>query len=124
MAIENPVEACRFHLQDTDESVFTDPQIQEFLDLEKRNDASGLRPTDTNWTPTYDVLSAAGRGWLWLAGRAENKAGSYRLGDVSITVDPGYCRRMAASLLGSASGVALRSDEIAGAEADARTRHE
>ena len=124
MSIENPVEACRFWLHDETNVIFNDAQIQEFLDLEKRDDEDGYTPDDDDWTPTYDVISAAGRGWMWLAGKASNKAYQYTIGDVSVTVDPKYCIRMARELMGSSSVMALRSDEIDVVIRDDRIRHE
>jgi hypothetical protein len=42
MGFTDPIEACRFWLHDTGSPpIFTDPAIQEFLDLEKVDDASG-----------------------------------------------------------------------------------
>ena len=106
---------CRFHLHDEGTGSpptyrFTDSQIQEFLDLEKVEDDDGLTPDNPNWVSSYDVLSAAGRGWMWLAGLTGN-ASAYSAGDVSTTFDLKYCRARARDLLGSKSGTALRSDE-------------
>ena len=111
MAIDNPVEACRFHLHDTNKTLFTDDQIQEFLDLEKVMDADGYVYGDTNWTPTYNIMKAAGRGWIWKAGEVGNKAISYRVGDISVQVDRSYCRDRARELLGASSGALQRRDE-------------
>jgi hypothetical protein len=92
---------------------FTNEQIQEFLDLEKVIDSDGYAPSDTtNWTPTYDVLRAAGRGWLWLAGTVGNKPINYRVGDVSVTVDRKYCMQRANDLMATASAPLRRRDEI------------
>ena len=110
-----PIQLVRFWLHDEGTGSpltyrFTDPQIQEFLDLEKVDDDDGLTPDDPSWIPSYDVLSAAGRGWMWLAGLTGN-ASAYSAGDVSTTFDLKYCMRMARDLLGSKSGTALRTDE-------------
>ena len=113
--ITPPIAACRFWLHDEGTGspvtyIFTDAQIQEFLDLEQVDDDDGLTPDDPSWIPSYDVLSAAGRGWMWLAGVVGNAA-SYAAGDISVTYDVKYCMRMARDLLGSKSGTALRTDE-------------
>jgi len=110
-----PIAHTRFWLHDEGTGSpptyrFTDAQIQEFLDLEKVNDDDGLTPDDPSWVPSYDVMSAAGRGWMWLAGLTGN-ASAYSVGDVSTTFDLKYCKRVARDLLGSKSGTALRSDE-------------
>jgi len=112
MAIADPVEATRFWLHDTTvPPLFTDAQIQEFLDLEKVIDADGYAPSNDDWTPTYDVISAAGRGWLWKAGEVSNKAIEYRVGDVWVTIDKQYCINRARELLGAKSGALQRRDE-------------
>ena len=112
MAITDPIDACRFWLHDdVAPYTFSVPQIEEFLDLEQVMDEDGRLPDNVNWEPTYDVLRAAGRGWLWLAGTMGNKAISYKIGDVSITIDKGYCRDRAADLMAAASGTVLRRDE-------------
>jgi hypothetical protein len=114
--ISPPIDRVRFWLHDTGTGspavyMFTDAQIQEFLDLEKVIDQYGYAPDDTDWTPTYDVLRAAGRGWMWLAGLASNKPTSYRVGDVSVTWDRNYCLQRAGDLMGGASNALQRRDE-------------
>ena len=116
MALTPPLLATRFWLHDEGTGsplsyILTDAQIQEFMDLEQVDDDDGLTPDDPSWVPSYDVLSAAGRGWMWLAGQLSNKAVSYSVGGVSVTYDAKYCMRMARDLLGTKSGTALRSDE-------------
>lgn len=107
------IEAVRFHLHDDGSpSLLSDDQIQEFLDMEKVPDADGVLSTDEDWVPTYDVLRAAGRGWLWMAGRATNKATSYRVGDVSVSFDKAYCESRARELLGASGGFIPRRDEV------------
>lgn len=121
--ILDPIQACRFWLHDTAAPyTFSDPQIQEFLGLERVVDADGYEPDDDDYTPTYDVLRAAGRGWLWLAAVADNKMQSYRVGDVSVTYDKDYCLRRARELMGSAVGLATRADEQTSPDASFRYR--
>lgn len=108
--------ATRFWLHDLGSgspsvTIFTDAEIQEFLDLNKVNDSSGYHPASTYWIPTYDVLKAAGYGWLWLAGTIGNKSLSYTIGDVSVSVDKNYCLSRARDLLGSSCATATRRDE-------------
>ncbi|MCK9600911.1 MAG: hypothetical protein M0R06_17855 [Sphaerochaeta sp.] len=107
------IEAVRFHLHDDGSPpILTDDQVQEFLDAEKVPDADGVLPTDDDWVPTYDVLRAAGRGWLWMAGRPTNKPTSYRVGDVSVSFDKDYCLSRARELLGASCGFIPRRDEV------------
>ena len=123
MALIPAITACRFWLHDpAPGTIFTDPQVQEFLDLCKTNDTSGYGPGDTGYTNTYDVISAAGYGWLWMAGQVANKAVSYKIGDVSITVDKNYCLARARELMASMSDTALRRDEDVVADISARRR--
>lgn len=123
MAIIDPIEAVRFWLHDT-EVEFTNSEIQEFLDLEKVIDADGYPPTDASWTPTYDVMRAAGRGWMYLAGSGSNKPLSYKVGDLSVTYDKEYCLKRARDLLGAASHPAQRRDEQEEPDVLARYRSE
>jgi len=110
--ISDPLDSCRFWAQDTvAPHTFTDAQIQEFLDLCKVPDSDGYRPLETGYTPTYDVLRAAGYAWLYRAGSPTNKANSVKIGDVSYTFDKGYCLSRARELMGSASSTATRRDE-------------
>ena len=123
MAITPAIDGCRFWLHDPAPGViFTDPQVQEFLDLCKTNDSTGLVPGDTGYVPTYDVIRAAGYAWLWMAGQVGNKAISYKIGDVSITVDKNYCKQRARELMASMSDTALRRDEDVVADVSARRR--
>jgi len=123
MAITPAIDGCRFWLHDPAPGViFTDPQVQEFLDLCKTNDSAGLNPGDTGYVATYDVIRAAGYAWLWLAGDVGNKSISYRIGDVWVTVDKGYCLSRARELMASASDTALRRDEDVVADTSARRR--
>jgi hypothetical protein len=105
------IDACRFWLHDPGGAIFTDAQIQEFLDLEKVVDEDGYAPTNTNWTPSYDVLRAAGRGFLWLAGLPQGQQISYSVGDVQVTLDKDYCTNRARELMGASSHGARRRDE-------------
>jgi hypothetical protein len=124
MAIENPIEACRFWLHDVNGALFTDAQVQEFLDLEKVVDADGYAPDDDDYTATYDVKKAAGRGWLWMAGLTDNKPVQYRVGDISVSIDRNYCLQRARELLGLSSATALRRDEQFDPDVLGRYRHE
>jgi len=98
---------------------FTDPQIQEFLDMEKVADEDGYRPNEDGYTATYNVDRAAGRAWLWLGGQESNKLTSYRVGDISVQVDKAYCMSRARELLGGESVSAPRRDET-----DKRATHD
>lgn len=122
--IENPIDATRFYLNDiTVPYVFTDGQIQEFLDQEKVIDSDGYDPSDiTNWTPTYDVMRAAGRGWLWLA--STGRVISYRIGDTMVQFDRTFCRNRGMELMGAGSSHAQRRDEQTEPDTLARFREE
>lgn len=43
--------------------------IDALLALAARPDADGLLVTDEDWTPTYDLESAAAEGWRWKAAK-------------------------------------------------------
>lgn len=103
--------SVRFYAHDPAIHAFTDAEIDRFLALEKVPDEDGYRPEQSSWTPTYDVLRAAGRAWLWLAGLAANKPISYKVGDVSVTADKDYCINRARELMGAASAQAIRAED-------------
>ena len=126
MAIHDPKQAVRFWLHDfTVPHRFDDSQIQEFLDLEQVVDEDGYDPSDTtNWTPTYDVLRAAGRGWMWLGGVIGNGTLGYRIGDLQVQYDRGYCIQRARELMGAASKPLQRRDEQTEPDVLARFREE
>jgi hypothetical protein len=98
-------------LHDPAVHAFSDDEIDRFLALEKVIDADGYKPDNASWTPTYDVMRAAGRGWLWLAGTIGMKPLSYRIGDVWIMVDKKYCVDRANELMAAASEPLQRRDE-------------
>lgn len=112
MAFEDPIEAVRFYLHNqTAPYKFTDDAIQEFLDLEKRVDKCGYAIDSPNWTPTYDVLRAAGRGYLWLYAKVGATAG-YKVGDVSVVAEKNFYMQQARMLMGAGSAIAERRDEM------------
>ncbi len=111
MSIATVRASVRFWLNAPATYAFTDPDIDRFLALEKVPDATGIRPEETGWTPTYNVLRAAGRGWLWLGGLVANKPISYKAGDVTVTVDKNYCINRSRELMGSKAAMATRRDE-------------
>lgn len=73
---------------DTD-PVLEDSEITTLVNMSKIADVYGLWPTDTGWTPTFNLNIGAAEGWLWKAGRADSIDGgnvtSAKVGDVSET---------------------------------------
>lgn len=110
--ILNPIDAVKFWLHWPQGYAFTDAELQEFLDLEMVMDADGILPGQTSYyVPTYDVMKAAGRGWMWLAGVIGNNVVMYRVGDLQVQVTGNYCRTRASDLMGSSCSTAVRMDE-------------
>ncbi|MFM9904817.1 MAG: hypothetical protein ACKVQJ_09630 [Pyrinomonadaceae bacterium] len=54
------------------EPALTEADLDELLAASALQDANGLAPLNEEWTPTYDLNAAAGRGWLIKAGRASS----------------------------------------------------
>ncbi len=81
----------------TSDPKLTDDDLLIALAAGSLADANGLQPTDTLWSPTYDLNRAAAQGWELKAGKAasdvdfQDAGGSYQLSQV---VD--HCTRMAA----------------------------
>lgn len=62
-------------VQAESEPSLSPPELDELLALAKRADAEGLAPDDDDWTPTWDLNSAAAEGWRWKAGKAAPRYG-------------------------------------------------
>ena len=103
--------SVRFWCHDPAVYAFTDADIDRFLALEAVPDDVGYHPKSPNWTPTYDVLKAAGRAWLWLAGLTANSPLMYKVGDVQVQVNNKYCLERARDLMGSSCATTTRRDE-------------
>lgn len=54
----------------TTDPALTDTEIDELLGQSSVADPDGNGPTHEDWTPTYDLNSAAAAGWMIKAGRA------------------------------------------------------
>lgn len=52
------------------EPTLSEPELEELLAGAALEDANGLAPLNEEWTPTYDLNSAAAQAWLIKAGRA------------------------------------------------------
>ena len=52
------------------EPTLTEDELDELLAVAAVKDADGLTTEEADWTPTYDLNTAAARGWLIKAGRA------------------------------------------------------
>ncbi len=52
------------------EPLLTEGDLDELLVGASLEDANGLAPLHEEWTPTYDLNSAAAQGWLIKAARA------------------------------------------------------
>lgn len=56
-------------LNPTEEPQIYAAELDVLLDIARRVDRSGVRPSDTAWEETYDVNYAIAQGWLVKAGR-------------------------------------------------------
>lgn len=57
----------------TGEPALSDDELAELLETAKRPDRYGLAPTDTGWTPTWDLNAAAADGWDVKAGKCASE---------------------------------------------------
>lgn len=46
----------------------TTAEVDALLDIARRQDVYGALPSDNEWSPTWDLNSAAAYGWTWKAG--------------------------------------------------------
>ena len=73
---------------DTDPTL-DDTEITTLVNMSKIADVYGLWPTDTGWTPTFNLNIGAAEGWRWKAARADSidtgNVVSAKVGDVSET---------------------------------------
>lgn len=53
--------------------VLTAEEVEDLLALSAVADADGLAPTDTGWTPTWDLHRGAAEGWRWKAAKAASR---------------------------------------------------
>ena len=54
------------------EPALTEDELDELLTGSALTDKNGFAPLEEEWTPTYDLNSAAATGWLIKAGRASS----------------------------------------------------
>lgn len=55
------------------EPTLSSDELDALVAMARRADAAGLAPSDVDWTPTYDLNSAAAEGWRWKAAKATTK---------------------------------------------------
>lgn len=73
-----------------------DAELEDLVDLARRVDAYGLKPSDSGWTPTYDLVAAAAEGWDWKAGKASARVDVTDGGDrIAAQQTFEQCRRQA-----------------------------
>jgi hypothetical protein len=48
-------------------------ELDALVEMARRADSDGFAPSDEDWTPTYDLASAAAEGWRWKAAKAASK---------------------------------------------------
>lgn len=76
------------------EPALTEDELEELLAGAALTDAAGLAPLNEEWTPTYDLSSAAAQGWLIKAARAAALVDEPTAGAVTSKVFDN-CRAMA-----------------------------
>ncbi len=76
------------------EPALTEDDLNELLVIAALTDADGLTPINEEWTPTYDLNTAAATGWLIKAGRAAATVETPEAGMVTSKVFDN-CRAMA-----------------------------
>ena len=55
------------------EPTLTDSEVSALLSACRVADTSGLAPSDTSWTPTWDLNRGAAEGWRWKAGKVAGR---------------------------------------------------
>ena len=76
------------------EPTLTEDELTGLLDASALEDANGLAPLNEEWTPTYDLNSAAAQAWLIKAARAAATTDEPTAGVVTSKVFDN-CRTMA-----------------------------
>lgn len=92
--METPKDKLKKILAWTTEPELSDGEIDELLAGSTIKDAEGLTPLDEEWSPTYDLNSAAAQGWLIKAARAAGSVDEPTAGVVTSKVFDN-CRAMA-----------------------------
>lgn len=68
-----PLEYITLHLQPDTEPTLTTDELDQILASCAIKDSAGNLPSDTDWTPTYDLPSAISSGWLVKAAKVAAK---------------------------------------------------
>lgn len=55
--------------------VLSSAEVDDLMEIAKREDSEGLAPSDDDWEPTFDLIPAAAEGWRWKAGKASPRFG-------------------------------------------------
>ncbi|MBK8305438.1 MAG: hypothetical protein WBC19_13410 [Pyrinomonadaceae bacterium] len=76
------------------EPTLTEDDLDELLAVAALKDADGLTPEEAEWTPTYDLNTAAAQAWLIKAARAAAMVDTPEAGMVTSKVFDN-CRAMA-----------------------------
>ena len=76
------------------EPALTEDDLNELLAVAALEDADGLTPVNEEWTPTYDINTAAAQAWLIKAARAAAMVDTPEAGMVTSKVFDN-CRAMA-----------------------------
>lgn len=76
------------------EPTLTEDELDELLAVAALKDAEGLTPDEAEWTPTYDLNTAAAKAWLIKAGRSAATVETPEAGMVTSKVFDN-CRSMA-----------------------------
>lgn len=84
------------------EPTLTEDDLDELLAVAALEDADGLTPINEEWTPTYDLNTAAAQGWLIKAARAAATVETPEAGMVTSKVFDN-CRAMARIYAGKRS---------------------
>lgn len=73
MTVDEATELLQSMTASDVDPVLSDDEIDRLVASSQRADLFGIPPTDSQWTPTYDLASAAAKGWLLKMGKASNR---------------------------------------------------
>lgn len=70
--METPLEKLKKMAAWETDPALTEDELEELLAAASIEDKDGFSPPDEEWTPTYDLNSAAATAWLIKAGKASS----------------------------------------------------
>ena len=57
----------------SEEPILSSEELEDLLALSRVSDSSGRTPSETGWSPTWDLNRGAAEGWRWKAAKVSSR---------------------------------------------------